>query len=108
MSLLSLSNQTCIVERPTRANTASGGIVYGYATVYPERKCTRQPAQGSVVTEFAKRSIVINHTFYFDGLIQLHVDDRINQAGIYYLVKDWGDMAGRGLYTFAHVVRKDQ
>lgn len=108
MALIALCNKSVTIESVTVTQSAGGGQVFTYATAEANVPCSLQPSRGTVKEEFAKRSMVVNWTAYFPGVHTLAVNYRINDGGVYYIVMDFGDMAGRGVGTFAHCLRKDQ
>ena len=94
MSLTALLDQTLNLERPTLSADASGGTIRTFAAVLSNIPCSVAPASGLVVTDYARRDMIVDYSAYttadLDTLVPggVKLGDRLTNGTVYYLVKD--------------------
>ena len=93
MSLTALLDQSLNVERQTVSADASGGSVRTFAVVLNRVPCAVAPASASVVSDYARRDMIVDYTVYttadLDTLLPggVNLGDRLTDGIVYYLVK---------------------
>jgi hypothetical protein len=94
MSLTALLDQTLTLQRQTVTSDASGGSVRTFAAILNKVPCAVTPASAAVVTDYARRDMVVDYTLYTTADIDTLVPggaalgDRLTDGTIYYLIKD--------------------
>jgi hypothetical protein len=94
MSLTALLDQSLNLERQTISADASGGTVRTFAAVLSNIPCAVGPASASVVTDNARRDMIVDYQAYtttdLDTLVPggVKLGDRLTNGVVYYLVKD--------------------
>ena len=104
MSLSSLLNSVCTIEKPVYTKDAAGGPVPSYTTLASLVACTIQATSGSASFKFGQRQIFITHRIYFDRDVGIKRGYRVKDAiGQYYVVYAYGELAGRSFLWRADV-----
>lgn len=105
LSLSTFELQTVRVERPRYTRDASGGGVQQFFEVSPEPiPCSIQPCGGGSPYFFGQRQTTNTHHVYFDEDPQLQRGDRLkDQDGVYYIVNNFENIAGRSEIWVAEV-----
>ena len=94
MSLTALLDQTLTLQRQTISADASGGSVRTFAAILNKVACAVTPASASVVTDYARRDMIVDYTVYttadLDTLVPggIALGDRLTDGTVYYLIKD--------------------
>jgi hypothetical protein len=94
MSLTALLDQPLNLERATLSADASGGIIRTFAAALSNIPCAVAPASASVVTDYARRDMIVDYTAYtttdLDTLVPggVKLGDRLTNGAVYYLIKD--------------------
>ena len=94
MSLTALLDQRLTLERQTVTADASGGSTRAFAAVLNNIPCAVAPARASVVSDYARRDMIVNYTIYttldLDAVVSggVALTDRLTDGAVYYLVKD--------------------
>jgi hypothetical protein len=93
MSLTALLDQTLTIERQTVTLDNSGGSTRSFSTVLSNVPCAVAPARATVVADYARRDMVVDHHVYttsgLDTLVPggVKLGDRLTDGSVYYLVK---------------------
>lgn len=65
MSLLDSMPHLCTAKRRTRTKDVLGGSKDSWTTTFTDRRCWRQAAGDSEITEFQKRGVTVTDKVYF-------------------------------------------
>ncbi|HEY2589822.1 MAG TPA: hypothetical protein VGI81_29025 [Tepidisphaeraceae bacterium] len=93
MSLTALLDQKLTLERQAVTADASGGSVRAFAAVLNNVPCAVAPASAKVVSDYARRDMIVNYTIYttldLDVVVPggVALTDRLTDGTVYYLIK---------------------
>lgn len=92
MSLASLLDRSLTLERPSVAADGSGGALRSFSAVVIAIPCAISPARASVVTDYARRDMVVDYHVYTTADLDtlaggVRLGDRFVDGSTYYLVK---------------------
>jgi hypothetical protein len=82
-----MMDTTATHERNVPTTDANGGPVANWTTVLASFKCSIWPLDTAVATDYAQRQIAVSHAICTDTDLGAKPADRINVAGVYYIVK---------------------
>jgi hypothetical protein len=94
MSLTALLDHKLTLERQTISPDACGGSVRTFASILSNIPCAVAPARASVVSDYARRDMIVNYTVYttldLDAVVSggAALGDRLTDGTVYYLIKD--------------------
>ena len=93
MSLTALLDQSLTLERQSVSADSSGGSVRTFSAVMNKVPCAVAPASASVVSDYARRDMIVDYTIYtttdLDTLVPngANLGDRLTDGTVYYLIK---------------------
>lgn len=109
MSLSSLCNETCDIERKTTAAASAsnkGGHVVTYAVQYNDLAVSRpQQPSGGTRLEAMKRQLEVSDVFYTPTTVVAATGDRLVWSGSNYLVQWVSDEGGKNRVYGIHCLK---
>ena len=93
MSIAALLDRKLILQRPTVSSDGSGGAVRTFAPLLVDVPCAIAPASATVIADYARRDMVVNHHVYtatdLDHLVPggVRLGDRFADGAAFYVVK---------------------
>jgi head-tail adaptor len=93
MSLSSLLDQKLTLQRQSLTRDASGGLVRSFTQLSADIPATVAPASAKVVTDYARRDMIVDHHIYtttdLDAAVAggVRLGDRLTDGVSFYLVK---------------------
>jgi len=93
MSIASLLDQTLALQRATVSRDSSGATSRTFATLLANVPASITPAHASVVTDYARRDMIVDHRIYTTADLDTQIaggvrlGDRFASGSTYYLVK---------------------
>jgi|SRR5581483_961831 len=101
MSLYTMMESTCLIQRPQIGRDSSEGVTQTFVTIISNLPCSVQQAGLNVIQLYAQRNSVVNTTIYFPQDPGAQVNDLLlatDRTGstLYYLIKGQAQAVGRG------------
>ena len=111
MSLASLTSTNILtLQRPTKSQDASGGVVNSWSNIYTSVACTLQPVSAQERYAFAQRNIFLTHRIYATWDLAPERQDRFYEpsTGKYFIVVGHYNMGGRSRAYMTEVKEQTQ